>query len=586
MKNNESKKGYCGIIILILFLVGVLINVIENITEFASKHVLLFSVIFVISISCAILILNYIIHINQQKSILLKEILQLLQIDSINCERKDFDDRVEVYSKQKFDSYSVQMWLKNKNDSDEVIVNLKNKWEINNRINRFINNNNFKMNKYYGFIEKKLKKYVEISSNYNILVEYVTPVKKQSYQKLIRVTENNYNEAVNEYYNSINKKSNATAKINSKIEMEYKRKQYHNKFNEIIKFANESKKNLIVKNHQNEINELLQEFLNRVVNDIQKIKKVDSFEWNMLDELINSTNNCIKEVIKKDEKIKEYYDSEEFENIKEASKLLMQSHIEFNEYISQKAESISKLFGTKIVRNETTNEDIYNYVRLYKKSLTPFSVEVSAAVFGSAENNPIEYIIKYFYPNTNIYREQIEKLCTLIEELESLRDADIIINNYKKDYDQYIKNVPNYILENDEEGFYARLGLVLINKDTLNIEYRFSYTSDGGMARRYFTVPMNEDNIRELIEQLENKLSLKSSIKVQRTLMTSKLRKQIKERDHYTCCMCGNSIIVEPNLLLEIDHIVPVSKGGLTKADNLQTLCWKCNRNKGAKMIL
>ena len=38
-------------------------------------------------------------------------------------------------------------------------------------------------------------------------------------------------------------------------------------------------------------------------------------------------------------------------------------------------------------------------------------------------------------------------------------------------------------------------------------------------------------------------------------------------------------------LLLEIDHIVPIVKGGLTTEDNLQTSCWKCNRSKGSKLI-
>ena len=50
-------------------------------------------------------------------------------------------------------------------------------------------------------------------------------------------------------------------------------------------------------------------------------------------------------------------------------------------------------------------------------------------------------------------------------------------------------------------------------------------------------------------------------------------------------CICGNSTHEEPNLLLEIDHIIPVSKGGCTVEDNLQTLCWKCNRSKSDKII-
>jgi len=119
----------------------------------------------------------------------------------------------------------------------------------------------------------------------------------------------------------------------------------------------------------------------------------------------------------------------------------------------------------------------------------------------------------------------------------------------------------------------------------LNVEYKFTYTSDGGMAQRSFTIPMNEENLTELISYLESKLSLEALAKEQRALMTAKLRTMIKERDNYTCCECGNSVHRESNLLLEIDHIMPISKGGLTQEDNLRTLCWKCNRKKGAKLI-
>lgn len=67
--------------------------------------------------------------------------------------------------------------------------------------------------------------------------------------------------------------------------------------------------------------------------------------------------------------------------------------------------------------------------------------------------------------------------------------------------------------------------------------------------------------------------------------MTSQLRDKIKERDNYKCCFCSIGIKDEPNLLLEIDHKIPLSKGGITTYDNLQTLCWKCNRTKGAKIL-
>lgn len=105
------------------------------------------------------------------------------------------------------------------------------------------------------------------------------------------------------------------------------------------------------------------------------------------------------------------------------------------------------------------------------------------------------------------------------------------------------------------------------------------------MAQRSFTVPMTEETIIELIKILESKLTAKAFAKEQRNLMTTKLREHIKARDNFTCCICGNSIQKEPNLLLEIDHIIPVSKGGCTTEENLQTLCWKCNRSKSSKII-
>lgn len=66
--------------------------------------------------------------------------------------------------------------------------------------------------------------------------------------------------------------------------------------------------------------------------------------------------------------------------------------------------------------------------------------------------------------------------------------------------------------------------------------------------------------------------------------MTTNLRLKIKNRDNYTCKKCGISTNSEKNLLLEIDHIIPLSKGGITTEDNLQTLCWKCNRTKGSRI--
>ena len=79
-------------------------------------------------------------------------------------------------------------------------------------------------------------------------------------------------------------------------------------------------------------------------------------------------------------------------------------------------------------------------------------------------------------------------------------------------------------------------------------------------------------------------MSKSSFTKRQRSKMTSSLREYIKQRDHYTCQICGDSVYKNPDIILEIDHIIPVSKGGETVEYNLQTLCRTCNRRKSNKM--
>ena len=56
------------------------------------------------------------------------------------------------------------------------------------------------------------------------------------------------------------------------------------------------------------------------------------------------------------------------------------------------------------------------------------------------------------------------------------------------------------------------------------------------------------------------------------------LRHAVFKRDGYRCKECFKGR--EDGVKLEIDHIVPVAKGGTNDIDNLQTLCKECNRNK------
>lgn len=116
-------------------------------------------------------------------------------------------------------------------------------------------------------------------------------------------------------------------------------------------------------------------------------------------------------------------------------------------------------------------------------------------------------------------------------------------------------------------------------------KYSFRYISPGGNSSMVCDIVLDVVNLEKLIKYIANDLDYRNSIRGQRVLMTASLRERIKERDNYTCQHCGLSVKDEPNLLLEIDHIIPISKGGKTEESNLQTLCWKCNRHKGNKIL-
>lgn len=510
-----------------------------------------------------------------------KEILQKLGFSSWNMVTY-FDEYVAVKSRQALEKYDdVKFFKENKGKLTRAEEIIKKKNNIVDILKKFLEDNEYKSRPKYRQITRQIDVVLRNASAYRIKVQYISSAGNHLGEKVITLQQSSINKFKKDPSLLMGKgEYNKYLKEQQKEALSKKQHEYYEKVNSIIDYANKNRDMLVIKGSQEKVDNLVIQLFDKTVNSIKKIKTIDSEEWTVIGDFIIHHKRELEKIVNNNQRILDYYESSEFLKIKETCEAMMSSQREFNEYINEKIQSISKLFGTRVVRNETINDDEYDYIRPYKKTITPFTAEVSATVFASAENNPLEYIVKNFYPNKKSYPEQIRKLYILIEELETLRDAKQIIENYKADYQQYLGDVPAFIMENDEAGFYSRLGFANIDESVLTVEYKFSYTSNGGMARRSFIVPMTEETIIELIKLLESKLTASAFAKEQRTLMTKKLREFIKKRDNYTCCNCGNSIYAEPNLLLEIDHIIPVSKGGCTEEKNLQTLCWKCNRSK------
>ncbi|MDY4544365.1 MAG: HNH endonuclease [Bacilli bacterium] len=71
------------------------------------------------------------------------------------------------------------------------------------------------------------------------------------------------------------------------------------------------------------------------------------------------------------------------------------------------------------------------------------------------------------------------------------------------------------------------------------------------------------------------------TINQERKIMNDYIRYNVLKRDNFSCQICG--ITAKDGAKLQVDHIIPVSKGGKTVMSNLQTLCERCNIGKSNK---
>lgn len=59
------------------------------------------------------------------------------------------------------------------------------------------------------------------------------------------------------------------------------------------------------------------------------------------------------------------------------------------------------------------------------------------------------------------------------------------------------------------------------------------------------------------------------------------LRFRVLHRDRFKCVLCGDHPARNAECVLHVDHLIPWSKGGKTREDNLRTLCATCNIGRG-----
>lgn len=208
----------------------------------------------------------------------------------------------------------------------------------------------------------------------------------------------------------------------------------------------------------------------------------------------------------------------------------------------------------------------------------------SASVCKAANDQPFKYLCKYFDIDTT--EATLSRLESALNNYVAAHQGKVLLQKERDRLMQTLTDpLPSLFYLLDKGRLAKELGFEPMHLANINFQtYKFQYVSSGGNSSYEVSIILDMENIEKFIRYLGDILRFKNSAKGQRALMTTKLREKIKKRDRNTCQQCRISISVEPNLLIEIDHIIPISKGGTTTEDNLQALCWRCNRTKGATL--
>lgn len=136
---------------------------------------------------------------------------------------------------------------------------------------------------------------------------------------------------------------------------------------------------------------------------------------------------------------------------------------------------------------------------------------------------------------------------------------------------------------------YIRKEEALFNRNKLNpiismsVDCKAIYTSPKG--RNTWTKSHNYDleQVSAIWIDLQQRIAYSETEQArreqERAKMSARLRYLVLKRDGFKCQICGRT--QEDGVKLHVDHIIPVSKGGETKMENLRTLCEDCNLGKG-----
>lgn len=244
--------------------------------------------------------------------------------------------------------------------------------------------------------------------------------------------------------------------------------------------------------------------------------------------------------------------------------------IKYSDFLSEHSLAIKKLkklneeyklyeFKPRCYEHSYDNENLYNEIACIDYLIYKLQFD---------KREVLDEINKTHYNKThyNAYLEEVNKIKTfgLYSDIPGNLKQDKLLKYEEIMFDEEIQRItPTYMI---------KVKLININSS--------------GYQKTSKIKIFGEDIVKNLINELNkrngtfylNKEIWNAICRVERGRVSNEMRRKIYERDNYRCRCCGRS---QNEVDLEIDHIVPIAKGGKSTSDNLQTLCAECNKRKG-----
>lgn len=238
--------------------------------------------------------------------------------------------------------------------------------------------------------------------------------------------------------------------------------------------------------------------------------------------------------------------------------------VEANSFALEKLDEINSNFKF-ITLNKTCIENDYDNENFYN-SISP------------KDYLTYELVNKQKQAKENINKAQKNRV--LYEKYNELITKELVYDSWKieptKNKEKFLKIEKKLVKEK-----------ILKPTTEYTIKVVLRLRKINGELKEYKRDTFSENTILAIISKLNYKISYyykdreiwNSICRVERGKVSNKMRFSIYKRDEYKCRNCGKKTND-----LEIDHIIPIAKGGKSIYSNLQTLCHKCNQEKGSKL--